>query len=56
MTRRPQAFGLVSKSTGLSPAHIALIKLLAKMDVENYSREMEAMEMAEPRSIDQRQR
>ena len=38
-THASLASGLSRRSVGLSPAHIALIKLLAEIDVEHYLRE-----------------
>ena len=38
---------LQRKSTGLLPAHVALIRLLAAVAVENYLRECEAEESAD---------
>jgi hypothetical protein len=35
-------FGLTRKSTGLTPAHIGLIKLLAARAVADYLREVES--------------
>ena len=39
--------GLTRHSTGLSPAHIELIKLLAAIAVEDYLRESETTEAAQ---------
>jgi hypothetical protein len=36
------SFGLTRRSSGLSPAHVALIKLLAEVAVANYLREINA--------------
>ena len=43
------ASGLTRASTGLLPAHVALIKLLAGIAVENYLAEVEAEEPADDR-------
>ena len=40
-------FGLTRTSTGLTDAHIGLIKMLAARAVEEYLREVEAAEAAE---------
>jgi hypothetical protein len=41
-------FGLSRRTTGLTPAHIELIKLLAKIAVENYLAETDSADTNEP--------
>ena len=48
-THAPLASGPSRHSVGLSPAHVALIKLLAQRAVEIYLEEVEAHEPAEDR-------
>jgi hypothetical protein len=46
-THAPFASGALTRhSTGLTPAHVELIQLLAKVAVENYLAEVEAAETA----------
>ena len=39
---------LTRRTTGLSPAHVELIKLLAEIAVQDYLRESDSADMAAP--------